>query len=73
MKYLILIGVVVLVLWLARLARPRVSGGSRRTPPGPPQAMVRCAQCGLHLPEHDALPGRGGHYCCEEHRRAAGG
>ncbi|WP_395138821.1 PP0621 family protein [Schlegelella aquatica] len=76
MKYLILIGMVVLLLWLARTVRPRVPGDSRRSAtsaPPAPQPMVRCAHCGLHLPEQDALPGRGGHYCSEEHRRAAGG
>nr|WP_316640816.1 PP0621 family protein [uncultured Roseateles sp.] len=70
MKYLILllvIGVVALLL-----------GFKRRTPPParrsdePRQAltMVSCAECGLHLPVAEALPGRGGHFCSAEHRNA---
>jgi uncharacterized protein len=36
--------------------------------------MVACAQCGLHLPKSEALPGtRGDWYCCKEHRQRAGG
>ncbi|MCM5678711.1 hypothetical protein M8A51_04095 [Schlegelella sp. S2-27] len=76
MKYLVLLLVVVLVLWLA--GRPRVPGGrraqserqpSRETPAnGSPRPMVVCAQCGVHLPADEALPGPGGHYCCEAHR-----
>lgn len=75
MKYLLLIGIVMLVLWLARSARPTVprqDGKSRRAGDAP-VPMVSCAHCGLHLPESEALPGRGGHYCCEEHRREAKG
>jgi uncharacterized protein len=30
--------------------------------------MVACAECGTHLPQGEALPGRGGHFCCAEHR-----
>ena len=76
MKYLVLLLVIVLVLWLA--GRPRVSGGRRaqsgrepsRDAPasGSPRPMVACAQCGVHLPADEALTGPGGHYCCEAHR-----
>ncbi len=53
----------------------------RSTPPPPPRTdapvaaaepaperMVDCAECGTHLPVSEALPGRGGHFCCAEHR-----
>ena len=69
MKYLIVIAVVVLVLWLLRGAQ---RGGARRTPPpkAPPRIedMVSCAQCGVHLPHSEALPGRGGMFCGAAHR-----
>lgn len=68
MKYLILIVVVIAVLWLARSARRRVGGAARPPPSGKREAMVACAQCGLHLPSGEALPGRGGVFCCEAHR-----
>lgn len=40
--------------------RPRESTG--------PEAMLRCAECGVHLPSSQVLPGRGGVFCCHEHR-----
>ena len=35
-----------------------------------PQQMLRCAQCGLHLPRDEALAGRGGVFCGDAHREA---
>jgi uncharacterized protein len=32
--------------------------------------MLACGLCGLHLPRDEALPGRGGVFCGEAHRRA---
>jgi uncharacterized protein len=71
MKYLIIIVVVLLVLWLARSSR-RVAAPPRQSSDSPPasgqQPMLACAQCGLHLPRDEALPGRGGVFCGEAHR-----
>jgi len=70
MKYLVLFLVVFFVLWLGR--SKRADRGSRReaSPPVPPDTMLACAQCGLHLPRGEALPGRGGVFCGEAHRVA---
>ena len=73
MKLLLFLLLVVVLLWLLRgsLARWR---GRPSAPPGPPtetpQPMLRCAQCGLHLPRDEALPGRGGAFCGDAHRDA---
>jgi len=69
MKYLILVALVFVVLWLVRSAR-RVPPPERRADArgASPHPMVTCAQCGVHLPQHDALPGRGGVFCGEAHR-----
>lgn len=77
MKYLL----VLVVLWVAfaiwRNGRRREA--ERDAPPAPrpggalagPQAMIRCAHCGLHLPATDALPGKDGKaYCSAAHRQA---
>ena len=75
MKILIFLVAVFLLLWLLR------GGNSRRKPPPPPrppaagsagepQPMLACAKCGVHLPRDDALPGRGGVFCSEAHRKA---
>ena len=71
MKYLVVLLVIVLVLWLARAARRTPL--PRKPPPERPPAiedMVRCAHCGVHLPRSEALPGRGGLFCGAPHRAA---
>lgn len=73
MKYLILILVVVVVLMLlgAKKRTPRVSPRpeEKKVPTdAAPSLMVSCAQCGLHLPRAEALPGRGGEFCSAAHR-----
>jgi uncharacterized protein len=72
MKFLLVIAVVLLVLWLWRGNRSeeRDETAARRQPPPPPQQdMIQCPVCRVHLPRSDALPGpEGQFYCCAEHR-----
>ena len=70
MKLLVVLLVIVAVLWLVRGAGRRIGGGAppAQRPPPLQDSIVACAQCGLHLPSGEALPGRGGVYCCEAHR-----
>lgn len=70
LKFVLLIVVVLLLLWLLRGKRRRVE-----PPPAAPSSehsgarpVVACAQCGVHLPRDEALPGRGGVFCGEAHR-----
>lgn len=43
-------------------------GPQARTQPAPPQEpMVQCAQCGVHLPQGEAIAYRGLHYCRRAH------
>jgi uncharacterized protein len=76
MKYLLVLAIVFIGLWLWR--------GNRRVPPPPsakaaqPQAqlqdMVGCAVCELHVPRADASVGRTGTlYCSADHRQRAEG
>jgi len=37
--------------------------------PGQPQPMVRCAFCGVHFPESEAIHGDERIFCCEAHRQ----
>lgn len=37
------------------------------------EEIVACAHCGVYLPASTALKGKGGPYCCVEHRDAARG
>ena len=79
MKYLILLLVVVVVVWLmiGRRRRPPDSNkpASSAAPPPPaetpPQAMLACVHCGVHLPQAEAvLDAAGRPYCGEAHRLA---
>ncbi len=70
MKYLILLGVLGL-LW-AYFSRRNAPGNDN--PPAnerPPERMVTCAQCGVHLPISDGITDADGrYYCSEAHRRS---
>jgi uncharacterized protein len=71
MKYLLVLAIVLIAVWLWRNNRR----AEKQQPPAPkpplasPQDMVRCPVCSVHLPRTDALPGPDGRlYCCQEHR-----
>jgi uncharacterized protein len=72
MKYLLVLAVVLAVLWFVRSNRSGRGGSAaagKPKPLAPPQDMVRCPVCALHLPRSDALPGVDGRlYCCADHR-----
>lgn len=72
MKLALLILAVVVLLWLVRGAvRRRVSPPPQKpAEAATPQPMLTCAHCGLHLPRDEALPGRGGVFCSDAHRKA---
>lgn len=74
MKLLVFLIAVLALLWLVRGSVQRRMPPRRpeppREPPGTPRPMLQCAQCGLHLPRDEALPGRGGLFCCAAHRAA---
>ena len=83
MKYLLLLGVLVVAWawWVVGRRRedrsgPGVggaSGASRRRGPrdAKPATMLACVQCGVHLPQSEALFDPSGRpYCSEAHRLA---
>ena len=77
MKLLLLVVAVVVLLWLLRGTlstwrgdRPDRAKRDAKPPSTDPQAMLPCAECGLHLPKGDALPGQGGVFCSAAHRAA---
>lgn len=72
MKYLIWLVVIVLAIWAYRRSRrPAQPPASPGTASAAPSNMVSCAQCGLHLPQEEAVAGERGLYCTTEHRNAA--
>jgi uncharacterized protein len=59
------------VYWLLKGYRRRVdrdAAQAPRTVEG--EAMVQCAQCGVHLPRSESITTRGSFYCSAEHQRA---
>ncbi len=76
MKYLVVALVVIVVLWLMFGLQRRKPGPPAAGKPsgpgraGPPERMLSCAHCGMHLPRGDALIAAGQAYCCAEHRDA---
>lgn len=72
MKALLVVLAVVALWWLLRgsLRRRMQAPPKRRAKPGAAQPILACAQCGLHLPRDEALPGRGGVFCSDAHRTA---
>ncbi len=71
MKLLLVLLVVLFGVWLWRSRRPPPPSPPRRDPAAKPGAaeMVRCAVCGLHLPQADAQLTARGAYCSVEHRQ----
>lgn len=73
MKYLLLFLLFLALGWHWRNGRSRQlrqrAGRSRGTAPAP-VAMVPCAHCGTHLPQHEAVAGVQDVYCSAAHRAA---
>jgi uncharacterized protein len=65
-RLLFLLAVIVVVYLLLK--------SYRRQPPGQDvsgsaEEMVRCAQCGVHLPKSESIMAGGNFYCSDAHRR----
>jgi uncharacterized protein len=71
MNLIRLITFAVLFWLLYRLILALLNKASRPTPRATQTregTMVRCEQCGLHIPQEQALTKGDKYYCCEEHR-----
>ncbi len=69
-KYLLLIGGALLVYWIVRASlRRRQRELSQQHEKAAPEDMVRCDDCGVHLPRGESLTVRGRFYCSVEHQR----
>ena len=77
MKYLLLVGLLIAVVWLIRARRRGARRGDSSASPraGEPsepsrEAMVACEHCGVNLPQGDALFADERWYCSDAHRDA---
>jgi uncharacterized protein len=75
MRFLLLLGLFLAVVWLVRGGRRAVPGDNAAPPSSPPpegaapsEEMVACLHCGVHLPQGEAVSGAAGWYCGAAHR-----
>lgn len=68
-KYLLLIALIVIVVWMWRQARATRSGEQRPAAPRDAERMVKCAYCGVNQPVSESILADGRYYCCAAHRR----
>ncbi|MEO7621909.1 MAG: PP0621 family protein [Gallionella sp.] len=66
-RLLLLIAIVIVVYWVFRSYR---KGNTPERNNVAAEDMVRCAQCGVHLPKGECIKADGLTFCCEEHRDA---
>ncbi len=73
MKFFLVLSVVVLAIWLWRSNRESQPGSKPKNPPTSraPLEMVGCDLCQVHVLVADAVQGKKGFYCCQEHRQRA--
>jgi uncharacterized protein len=80
MKYLLLLAVIAVAIWMFR-ARHRVPGPKTPAPPPKPgktadtgaaTPMLACAHCGVHLPRTDAVFDPAGRVFCSAAHQQAG-
>ncbi len=70
MSRLILILAIVGVIYVLLRRYRNNSLNQTATPPVEPQTMLRCKQCGVHVPSSEAVLANGENFCCAAHRDA---
>jgi uncharacterized protein len=74
MKYLLVLAVVMVAIYIWRNNRINDRAAAPSPPPSKGQArlpvvMVACLHCGTHLPQAETVQGALGPYCSADHRR----
>lgn len=77
MKYLLVLALVLVVIWVWRSGRASLKGPDAPQAGKPKQStelteIVACDYCHVHLPRTEALIGQSGTFCSDAHRREAG-
>ncbi len=68
-KILVLVLGLLLAYWILKSYKRKVQRRSGEPAAGA-EDMVRCAQCGVHLPRSESLTTGQASYCSVDHRRA---
>ena len=66
---LVVIGLFI-AYWLLKSYKKKVERRNGEASEARDEDMVRCAQCGIHLPRGESLTTEGAFYCSADHRRA---
>lgn len=66
-RLILLFAVVAVVYWLLR---SYLKPSPKQTPSKASEEMVRCVQCGVHLPKSESIMSGGEFFCSDEHRRS---
>ena len=71
-RLLLLLVIFIAIYLLLKYYRKRVrkDDAPGASASGQAQDMVRCAHCGVHLPQHESILAGDQRYCSEAHRRA---
>jgi uncharacterized protein len=67
--FFLLLGLALYVGFRLWRAGQRRDSGRTSSPDGTGESMVRCEQCGLNVPQSEAVADAGRWYCSEAHRR----
>jgi uncharacterized protein len=67
LKYVVLIAVIVLAYLIVKSHLKKVERSGRR--PAKDEDMVRCVQCGVHLPRSESVMSGNRFYCSPDHRQ----
>lgn len=68
---LLILAAIIYIIWrfYQRLRAEQRQRRAAQPPPSTAERMLKCPQCGLHVPEHEAFVHRGRGFCCQEHQR----
>ena len=69
-KIILLVLGLLLAYWILKTYRRRVDRREPQEQAAGPEDMVRCAQCGVHLPRSESVTTQGSFYCSADHERA---
>ena len=61
-----LLAVIIVVYLLLKSYRRQAP---KQDMPASAEEMVRCVQCGVHLPKSESILAGGNFFCCDAHRR----
>lgn len=70
-RLLFIIAIIAVIYWWVTSTRKQQQ--SRRDEPPSTEDMVRCAECGVHLPRSEGYLVGGKYYCSEAHSRSQTG